>query len=44
MALVASMGKAEAAALWDEAYAEESVRLDHKPGHEARYNVHVPVG
>jgi len=42
MALVASLE--EAAALWDEAYAEESARLDHEPEREARSNVHIPVG
>ena len=35
------MGKEKAATLWDEAYAEESARLDHEPEHEARSNAHV---
>lgn len=43
MELVVSMGKEEAAALWDEAYIEESARLDHKPEHEARSNTRVPA-
>ncbi len=37
------MREEEAAALWDEAYAEESARLDHKPEHEVRFNAHVAV-
>ena len=43
MALISSMGKVEAAALWDEAYAEESARLDREPEHEARSNARVPA-
>ena len=27
--------------IWDEAYAEESARLDHEPEHEVRSNAHV---
>jgi hypothetical protein len=41
MVLVVLMRKEEAAALWNEACAEESARLDHEPEHEARSNAHV---
>jgi hypothetical protein len=38
-----NLSEEEAAALWDEAYAEESARLDHGPEHEVRSNAHVPA-
>jgi len=38
-----NLSEEEAAALWNEAYAEESARLDREPEHEVRPNAHVPA-